>query len=799
MNSDIPPRDDALHRSPRPSPMTQSFNSQGLPFEQSHQDPARSRLLGPDAEDSDPKLSEILLPLLRYWWVMLIATSIGLGWGAWTWFQSKPSYQSTALIFVDRAGSKFTPQFEVPGLTSPIAAAFSDPVGSERERAIMGSRLFLRSLLADLNLDIQARPLYQPLIGEAIAQRYPKDSSVARPWFGQEEYAWGGERIAVESIEVPEQLRGTWFRLVAGEEGHYQLLSKDTEILRGKVGERAEGRLGEERISIFVSRLKARPETEFLVTRLTEQSAINVLRAGFSMEESPPKSGLLRISFRGDDPYRVANIANAIARTYQRRNLEERSAQADQTLAFLETQLPEVKNRLDAAEDAYNSYLADVGYIDMQNATSETMDRIVKLDADLKRLLLQQDEQRLVYGPEHHRIAALDRQIERIRTERVLLEQEMGRLPDEQKIAATLTRDIRANERAYRELIDAIQSLRIARAGTVGNVQIIDDALPGSPILPNRNRLLIKTGGLGFLTGLGLAFILVKLRSRVEDPEQIERQIGVTVYASIPYSRVQERFSKLAKRHHTTAEAGVVAIDFPTDIVAETFRSLRTSMHFILVESKSNVVLISGPQPGVGKSFVSMNLGAVLAQANKKVLIIDADMRRGRLHHPLGVAQAPGLSEFIIGQTELSEAIKQSRIEGLSLIPTGRHPPNPSELLMSRSFSRLIETVSHDYDYVILDAPPALVVADAGVLGMHAGAALLVARSGRHHMAELEATVRQLAQAGTQVKGFVLNGVMPHHGFGYGYGYKYGYRYYRYGGGYRSSYQAYLSDKPKKT
>ncbi|MGD8275635.1 MAG: CpsD/CapB family tyrosine-protein kinase, partial [Thiohalocapsa sp.] len=252
-----------------------------------------------------------------------------------------------------------------------------------------------------------------------------------------------------------------------------------------------------------------------------------------------------------------------------------------------------------------------------------------------------------------------------------------------------------------------------------------------------------------------------------------------------------EKRTKRAKKQQQR-QAFVLAVEQPDDTVIETLRSLRTSLHFMSLESNSNVVLITGPTEGVGKSFVSLNLAAVLAQSDKKVLLIDADMRRGHLNRYLGVDKAQGLSDYVVGEIELADAIKQTSSADLGFIPTGKRPPNPSELLMANRFSSLLEWASEEYDYVIVDAPPVLAVADAGIIGMLVGATLMVARAGRHHISELESAVKQLTQGGAKVRGFVLNDVRVFRGYGYGYryGYRYSYKKYAYKYGYGRKAQA---------
>ncbi|MGO3643655.1 MAG: polysaccharide biosynthesis tyrosine autokinase, partial [Pseudoalteromonas sp.] len=266
----------------------------------------------------------------------------------------------------------------------------------------------------------------------------------------------------------------------------------------------------------------------------------------------------------------------------------------------------------------------------------------------------------------------------------------------------------------------------------------------------------------------------------IEDPNDIE-SIGMLVYASVHYSEHQDKltgFAKARKRKHKEVnEKSLLAVDNPADLSIEALRSLRTSLHFAMMESKNNIIAISGPSPSVGKSFISVNLASVLAQSGKKVLIIDADMRKGYLQSQFGLKWADGLSDYLSGRLNIEQVTKPTKVEGLSIITRGQIPPNPSELLMHSNFSKLVEDVSGAYDIIIIDTPPILAVTDPAIVSAHAGTTLLVARFGQSHLREVELTRNRFEQNGIDVKGLVFNGVIKKASNAYGY---YGYYNYAY-------------------
>ncbi len=253
------------------------------------------------------------------------------------------------------------------------------------------------------------------------------------------------------------------------------------------------------------------------------------------------------------------------------------------------------------------------------------------------------------------------------------------------------------------------------------------------------------------------------LNRGIENPETIE-QLGLPVYASIPYSELQKSEEDQRNKHNRKGKvafhpAPLLATSHPTDLAIESLRSLRTSLHFAMLESGDNRLMISGPSPAVGKSFVSANLAAVIAKAGQRVLLIDVDMRKGYLHKVLDTDDKYGLSDLLIQRCTFQQALQQTEVENLHFIPRGQIPPNPSELLMHPNFTNLLEKASGEFDLVILDTPPLLAVTDAAIVGRQAGTSLIVTRFGKNAPREIELTIRRFEQNGIELKGAIFNGV----------------------------------------
>ncbi len=276
----------------------------------------------------------------------------------------------------------------------------------------------------------------------------------------------------------------------------------------------------------------------------------------------------------------------------------------------------------------------------------------------------------------------------------------------------------------------------------------------------------------GFI-GVLIALIRNMLRSGIKDSTEIENNLDLPVYATVPRSPVQESRINILKKKKNIP---ILAVKNSDDIAIESLRSMRTAIHFALSSAKNNLIMISGPAPEVGKSFISTNLATILAQSDKRVLIVDADLRRGYLHKYFNYDTQPGLTELLNGQHSLETVIRNTEVPGLSVISKGKSPTNPSELLSSAQFKNVLEQLSEKFDHVIIDTPPVLAVTDGIIISQYTGVNLVIARYAKTQMKELELTINRFEQAGVKVNGFILNDIQRTAGSGYGYNYAYAYK-----------------------
>jgi tyrosine-protein kinase Etk/Wzc len=738
-------------------------------------EPVRGGFARPQPAPQEPQVKEDLSlaeALGVVWdgkWVIAVAAVVGLGAGVLHALLATPVYRTDVLVQVEEKSRSM-------GELDDLSALFSGSSPTEAEIEILRSRSLVGSVVDELKLDVVASPRHFPVFGPAVA-RWRDGGEPASAMLGLRSYAWGGERLTVHRLDVPASLHGEELTLVAGEEGRFTVVGPERELLAS--GEVGRGASSDEGVAIFVAELVARPGTEFRLVKTSRGAAVERLRRGLSIREVGKKSGIIRLELEGTDRKLIAATLDALARGYLRQNVDRRSAEAEKTLQFLETQLPTLKANVDVAESALNLYRSRNGSVDLSLETQGRLERVVEVEKLLSQLDVERADLRQRFTENHPVLIALRQKEAQLQAERAAIEGKIKQLPQAELESARLMRDVKVSTELYMALLNKAQELRVVKSGTIGNVRIIDTAAIGrEPVSPKKAASAVLAFVLGLCLGIALAFARKALDRGVEDPEVIEQRLGIGVYAAIPHSPRVTELERDARRAKAKA-VPVLATADPSDVAVESVRSLRTSLEFALVEARSNIIMIGGPSPAVGKSFVSINLASVLADTGKRVLLVDGDMRKGRLHRQLGLERAPGLSDVISGAATLDEAVRTTPAPNVSILPTGRVPPNPSELLASERFRLAVSELSRRWDVVLIDTAPILAVTDAALIGRVAGMTLVVVRSGRHPLREIALAVKRLAQSGVRPHGFVLNDVQPRSGVlgaKYAYHYQYDYR-----------------------
>ncbi len=723
--------------------------------------------------DDEIDLGVLIDIILEGKWLVLFITTLGAALGVAYAMLATPIYKADALIQIEDKRSSLAAVF------GEMGGALGEPSQTQGEVELIQSRLVLGRTVEALQLDLKVEPVTLPVIGPGLARLRDRRAGIRPPAWRPASAYFDGQYLRIGRFEVPRYQLNRSFRIRARAQSGYELLDPQGSVIgRGLAGEALE--LPDAGIRLLVTELEARPGQEFLVTRMDPLRATNSLRADFfvtAKSKGYRDSGIVALALEATSGLKAQQILNSIANNYLRQNVERKGAEAEKTLEYLRSQLPQLRGRLDEAEAQLNIFRTGQGSADLMQETELLLQQSAKLEGLRLELAQQREQLTQRFKPGHPTVQALDAQLGDLETNREKLEKKIRALPETQQQLLRLTRDVQVNTELYTSLLNSAQQLEVAKAGTIGTVRIIDNAeQPLAPIKPRQPLVVLLGVMLGGAFGIMAVFLRRMLLGTVDDPQFIEQQMGLPIYANIPRSKAQVGISGMLKKHakgiHTLTNLG------EADLAQEAFKSLRTSLHFALHEAPNNLLLITGPRPEVGKTFVCSNLADVFAQVGKSVVVVDCDMRRGTLHNYFGEKRKPGLADYLIDRAQLSDIIKSQREGKLSYIVSGTIPPNPSELLSSAKFEELLTTLSERYDLVILDSPPNLAVTDPSILAQRAGTTVLVLAANEHPSREIAESIKRLKLVGANLKGGVLNKVNQvsrRYGYGrYNYYYAYG-------------------------
>lgn len=742
----------------------QGFTGMGQPVEQS-------------SNNTEINLIDLWYNLVDFKWVavaiLVVSTVIGLLYST----VATPIYSADVLLQVE---TKQTGGLAALEDVSGVLAAGGSNVTGELE--IIKSRTVVESVAETLGLAQSITPQYFPFIGQWLANSHEEALGLAAPFLGLTGYAWGGEQLKLTQFSVPPEFTDQAFIAVKGEGRSFSLLSPAEESLgQGVIGEPLTFKIGYGIGTITISQFDAHSGMRANVVRRHPLSLHNGLVAPLSAGEVGRNSSMIRVSYESPNPAFAVRFLNELANAYVRQNVERKGQEAEQQLVFLDQQLPSIKEQLRRAEDALNTFVQSKGTIDPTLDTQRILGQDVELETKRVELGLEREKLLQRFQPGHPLIQAIDDQLTQLRSVRGGVASQAQALPEVQQEYLRLRRDVEVNQALYTSLLNGAQQLKVAKAGTVGNVAIVDYAQqPKRPFKPKKGQLLALAMLAGVFLGVLSAQALAMLRSAVRDPSKLEQATGLSVYSIVPLSQQQSAAEKGLRRR--SDKVGLLAVAAPNDPSIEALRSFRTGLQFATIDSPNKRVLITGPVPEIGKSFVSANFAAIMAQAGKRVLLIDGDMRKGTLsryfiQEERGDTKHPGLSDVVAGTVAFETALVKTELEGLHVLVSGSVPPNPSELLLHPNFIALLERADIEYDYVIIDSPPVLLVSDASVMGQHCSATFIVARYGASNVRQVSDSQKRLAQAGVRVNGLIFNGFIANRsGYYYGYGYGYGYK-----------------------
>ncbi|GEA68784.1 polysaccharide biosynthesis tyrosine autokinase [Acinetobacter baumannii] len=713
-------------------------------------------------------LKELFFSLIAQWKIIACCVILSLICALLYLRITPDTYAVDAIVQVE--DSKGAASAALLGDLSKVTGGLGQKSPTDAEIEILKSRMVLGQVIHNLNLDIKIKDNQSSFIGKLVSQdksrfEYRNDAVI---------YNNQNNKLIVRQLEVPEYYLDKPLKLEFKDTNRFNLIYNKQIVFSGLLNQKNRQTTNKGLWQVQITTQGNLKDHNYTLTKLALLTAVNQFNAIYKIAEKGKLTGVIGLSYLGQDPEHITQVLNNVLNVYHEQNIERKSLESKQTLAFLEKQLPELRKQLEDSEIKFNQFREKYRTVDV-NAESELL---LKQNIDLEKLKIElqqkQAELSAKYTNDHPLILQIDAQIAEINKKIGDLNNRLTQLPETQRLYLQLYRDVKVNTELYTSLLNSYQQLKIANAGEIGNVRIIDTAVePVKPIKPKKLILLALAIFMGGFIGVIIALLRNILRTGIKDSAQIESELDLPVYATVPRSPIQESRIKILKKKKNIP---ILAVKNSDDIAIESLRSIRTTIHFALANAKNNIIMIAGPAPEVGKSFISTNLATIFAQGNKRVLLIDADMRRGYMHKYFDIDVKPGLSELLSGQADLSQVLHKTQVANLDVITRGKSPTNPSEMLSSTRFKDLLEKFQAQYDHIIIDTPPVLAVTDGIIISQYTGVNLIVARYAKSHMKELELTVNRFEQAGVKVNGFILNDIQRSSGGGYGYNYAYAYK-----------------------
>lgn len=705
-------------------------------------------------------LKELFFSILSHWKLILLCIFLSLVCALLYLRVTPNTYSVDALVQVeDNKGAS-------AALLGDLSNVIEQKSPAQSEIEILKSRLVLGQTIRKLNLDILVD---QP------------NNSFSDRLFNRSDFKANYSPDSLQINNHQDKFTITKFQVsqpYLDQDFTIRLNKNELHLVNTNTGESFKGKLSQENIwtgSHGLVQLKVESpngfKTEYTIKKLSLRNAVQMLSSKYSVSEKGKLTGILGLSYQGTDKAHITEVLNEILKTYIKQNIERRSAETQQTLLFLDEQLPELKQELDQAERAFNRFREQNNTVDVAKESELLLTQSIALETTKLELQQKQAELSAKYTSEHPLMREVNAQLQEIQERQNGLNNDLKRLPEIQRQYLQLFRDVEVNTQLYTTLLNNYQQLRIAKAGEIGNIRVIDYAVePIQPIKPKKLQILVLSVFLGGFFGVLISLVMNMMRTGIRDSIEIETNFGLPVYGTIPRSIYQPSKPDKLK------QIPILSINHSDDLTVESLRSVRTTILFALANAKHNVIAISSASPEAGKSFISTNLSVLLAQNSKKVLLIDADLRRGYLYKYFHSENQSGLSQVLLGQKQIDDVIIPSDHSNLYFLPRGSHPNNPSELLNSQQFEALIQNLRQQFDYIVIDTPPVLAVTDSLIIARHTGVNVLIANYAQTHIKEMGLAINRFENVDIKVNGIILNNVdIQSNSYGNGYNYAYAY------------------------
>ena len=726
-------------------------------------------------------LMALLLTIFKGWKTILAMALLGLLLGVTYSRYEQPTYTTDAMVQIDSASKSIS---ALGSNISELVGTESTPADTERE--LIKSRMVLQPVIKKLHLDISLSNPEISSIDRILQDKIPTQFSTEKEVVLNTKY--GDVKIA--SFDVPFAYLNKSFTLNKTTTGFKLSHTINEELVeyKGNIGTPTIINTPHGKINLLVNSLPSEGHS-INITKIAMPNAINTLNASLTVAEKGAQTGIIGLTLNGSNQENISTVLAQVIQSYVSQNLERSSQQTRTTLSFMESQIPQLKQKLEQSEQDFNKFRQQYGTIDVNQEAGILVNERANIEKQVSELNLKKAELLTYYTEEHPLVIQINDQLSTLEERRNQIKEGISRLPEMQREFLQLSQDTDINREIYLTMLKNYQQLQIAKAGEIGYVRVVDMPINTYQIITPKKDLIQMLGLLsGILLGILIVFAKNLLRNSIKDPERLEAKTGVPVIATIPRSKTSYNLSK--KKDNSRR---LLAMIDPNGLSYEAIKSLRTSLMFAMpVSSKvatifsdldrekaselGKIITISGESPGIGKSFISSNLAETFSQLNKKVLILDGDMRRGELHNIFTINSDNGLGDYLTDNNAvLTDFIHPTSFEFIDFMPRGKHPHNPASLLSTNKFRDMLIQLVSIYDYIIIDTPPVLAVSDAIIIAQYADKVLMVTRYDYSIEGQLAYAIKQMNKAGIMVDGIVLNDMVQGIASKYGYHYSYAY------------------------
>lgn len=716
----------------------------------------------PDAHLHAP-LKEIDLPtfvkaLYAYKAWVLASVLIGFLIGLVISQSQPPIYQSSALIQVMDPESNSN----ASALLSSLGV-FQPKLGGKNRTAIemtlMHSDYITKPTVQKLGLDVLVTPHTFPILGPIFKAHY-HGQGPAPAKFYLTGYAWGGEKIHLSRFNPPLEHYTQRYTLIAdGKETYHLLDPSGNLILRGQVGSLAQSSDGT--TNILVDTLSARPSTSFFISHLDPTALAHELNRRLKLTELSPSdggsanTGIIQLNLNTSQPKETSQILNTIIALAAQDNENQKNKQSGVTAQFIQNQLILAQKNLKAAENNLNREKARTGSINLNAESSLLLNEISNLDSKIFTDEIEKDQLLQNNTAKSPLVESINTELISLKNQRTKIKNKLANLPLQEQNTINLMRDTQIKNKLYSSLQNSLQQTMLTQASSLNSIRVLNYA--EAPVLPLPTKtpfILIFSSLAGLLFSSFGILLFTQVRRGITDPYWAEKTLNLKTWTILPFSKTQAENDK-QMQGKKLKKRPLLSQENPHDGTLEALRHL--SQKFLIPSKKKGhqKIAVFSASPQAGKSFIMLNLAIILAEAQQRVLLIDADLHHGELHQVLHLPLTPGLAEYLAQSASAEAVIHHTSISGLDLITSG-HPTTQTDSSLYAHFPAKTQALSPLYDFILIDTPPILACSSVHLLAQASSMNILLIPAAAQE-ADLEAALAYFDHEDIKIDGTLFN------------------------------------------